>query len=94
MNRPQFTAQYNTDADLADLAADYMYGLATTQGVMDGNKRISLAVAAIFVQKNGWDFIISDRVMYLIAMAVARSELDREGLAEILRTHMEELEEE
>lgn len=94
MNRPRFTAQYNPEADHADLAADYMYGLATTQGFMDGNKRVALAVATIFVQKNGWDFAISDRVMYLIAIAVARNELDRDGLAEILRDHMVALEDE
>jgi death-on-curing family protein len=93
MNRAQFTAQYNSDADLADLAAEYMYGLSTTQGFMDGNKRIALNAASIFVQKNGWQFTISDRIMYLIAMAVSRGELDRDGLAEILRTHMEEIEE-
>jgi death-on-curing protein len=68
-----------------------MYGLATTQGFMDGNKRIALNTASIFVRKNGWRFFVSDRVMYLIVMAVARGELDRDGLAEILRTHMEEL---
>ncbi|HVX86995.1 MAG TPA: type II toxin-antitoxin system death-on-curing family toxin [Phycisphaerae bacterium] len=91
-SRAQFTAQYDPDADLADLAADYLYGLSTTQGFMDGNKRIALNAASIFVRKNGWRFTLSDTLMYLVAMAVARGELDRDGLAEILREHMEELE--
>ena len=42
MARAQFTAQYDPDADLADLAAEYFYGLATTQGFCDGNKRVAL----------------------------------------------------
>ena len=70
-NRPQFTVQYNADADLADLAADYMYGLTTTQGFLDGNKRTSLMAASIFVRKNGWRFIVTNRLMYLVAIAVA-----------------------
>ena len=92
-NRPQFTLQYVADADLADLAADYVFGLATTQGFMDGNKRIALAAGTIFVRRNGYRFTISDDVMWIIVLAVARGELDREGLAEILREHMVELEE-
>ena len=91
-NRPQFTLQYDQDADLADLASDYMYGLSTTQGFMDGNKRTALAVASIFIRKNGWRLTITEKLMYLVAIAVARGELDRDGLAYILRTHMEELE--
>ncbi len=91
MARAQFTAQYETDADLADLAADYMFGFATTQGFMDGNKRTALVAAERFLAQNGWETILTSKLMYLVAIAVARNELDREGLAEILRTHMEEL---
>jgi death on curing protein len=90
-NRPKFTAQYVPEADLADLAADYMFGFATTQGFMDGNKRIALAAASVFIRKNGWRFVITEKLMYLVALAVARGDLDRDGLAEILRTHMEPL---
>jgi death on curing protein len=91
LNRALFTAQYVPDADLADLAADYMFGFATTQGFMDGNKRIALAAASTFVRKNGWRFAITDKLMYVVAIAVAKGDLDRDGLADILRNHMEPL---
>ncbi|HVT82799.1 MAG TPA: type II toxin-antitoxin system death-on-curing family toxin [Phycisphaerae bacterium] len=94
LNRAQFTAQYNPEADLADLAADYMFGLSTTQGFLDGNKRAALAAASTFLRMNGYQFIITEKLMYLVAIAVARGELDRDGLAEILRTHIEPREEE
>lgn len=90
--RAQFMLQYNADADLADLAAEYMYGLSTTQGFMDGNKRIALAAATIFVRKNGLRFVFGPKVMYLIAISVARGEVGRDELAEILREHMVEIE--
>src|SRR5688572_5462591 len=89
MARPQVTAQYNPDADLADLAAHYMFGFATTtQGFMDGNKRTALTAAERFLRKNHWRSLLSPKVMYLVAMAVARSELDRDALAEIPRDHV------
>lgn len=88
MSRAQFTAQYTEDADLADLAADYMYDFATTQGFMDGNKRTAVVSALFFLRKNGWNLVINSKVLYLVAHNVVRKELDREELAEIIRDHM------
>jgi death-on-curing protein len=91
--RPQFTAQFKADADVADLAADYLFGFATTQGFMDGNKRIAVVATIFFLEQNGWDVTFTDDLMYVVALAVAKGDLDRDGLAEILRTHMEPLDE-
>ena len=88
LNRPRFTSQYNPDADVAALAADYMFGFATTQGFMDGNKRTAMVAALYFLEKNGWDVTFTDKLMFVVAIAVAKGDLDWEGLAEILRTHM------
>ncbi len=92
MSRAQFSAQYDEDADLADLSADYMYGFATTQGFMDGNKRTAVVASLHFLNKNGWDVIVTEKLLYVVAMAVANGQLDRDGLAEILRTHMTPIE--
>jgi death on curing protein len=89
--RAQFTAHYNPEADLADLAAEYFYGIATTQGFSDGNKRTALAVASAFIQKNGWDMTITDDLMYVIAISVATGNVEKERLARILRDNMEEI---
>lgn len=91
MARAQFTAQYSPDADLADLAADYMFGLSTTQGFCDGNKRTSFAIAELFLDRNGYETILTEKLLYIVAISVARNELDRDGLAEILRDHMQEM---
>jgi death on curing protein len=87
--RAQFTAQYNADADLADLAAEYLFGLATTQGYLDGNKRTGLAAASVFLRKNGWQMTITDELMYVLAMGVATNTVDKERLARIIRDHAE-----
>ncbi len=87
--RPQFTARYLEDADLADLASDYLYGFCTTQGFCDGNKRTAFAAAERFLRLNDWRTKLSYQLMYILTMAVARGELDRDDLAEILRDHLE-----
>ena len=65
-----------------------MFEIATTQGFMDGNKRTALAAASTFLRLNGWEFVITEKLMYLVAMAVARRELELEALLEIIRTHI------
>ena len=93
MARAQFTAQYEPDADLADLAAEYFYGLATTQGFCDGNKRVALAATSVFLRKNDWQMTITDELMYILAMEVSVGRVAKETLARILRDHMEEISE-
>jgi death on curing protein len=93
MSRAQFTAQYDVEADLADLAADYLFGLSTTQGFIDGNKRAAVTAALHFLRKNGWELVVSERILYIVAMAVARNELDHDELAEEIRDHLVPLEE-
>lgn len=65
-----------------------MYGFATTQGFMDGNKRTAVVSALFFLRKNGWNLVINSKLLYLVAHNVIRKELDREELAEIIRDHM------
>jgi len=84
LSRPQFTFQYVPDATIADLAADYLFGFATTQGFMDGNKRTALAAANLFVRKNGFRFSLSEDRMYEVTMEVANGRLDRDAVATIL----------
>ena len=49
------------------------------------NKRTAFVAAMRFLRKNGRNMVVTEK---LIAISVAKSELDRDGLAEILRTHM------
>jgi death on curing protein len=93
MNRPLFRLQYDAEADMADMAAEYLFGLATTQGFLDGNKRTALVAALYFLEKNCWDVTFNDRLMFVVAIAVAKGDLDRDGLADILRSHMVPLDE-
>lgn len=54
VNRPRNKAYYEGADVLAQAAALY-YGLAKNHGFSDGNKRIAVAAAEIFLQLNGWE---------------------------------------
>jgi death on curing protein len=52
--RPRQRFNYEPRATVFDLAAAYGYGLAKNHPFVDGNKRAALAVAAIFLEINGF----------------------------------------
>ncbi len=54
--RPKQRFAYQPESSLFELAASYSFGLAKNHPFIDGNKRISFTVAAIFLELNGFSF--------------------------------------
>lgn len=54
LSRPQQSFAYSDQPSIFDLAASYSYGLALNHPFVDGNKRIALTVAAIFLELNSY----------------------------------------
>jgi death-on-curing protein len=54
LSRPQNLFAYTDPVSIFDLAASYSYGLALNHPFIDGNKRVALTVAAIFLEINGF----------------------------------------
>jgi death-on-curing protein len=52
--RPRQRFCYEPQATIFDLAAAYGYGLAKNHPFVDGNKRVALAITAIFLEINGF----------------------------------------
>ena len=71
--------------DLHQIAAAYAFHLAESQGFLDGNKRTAMACAATFLEGNGCADRANDAVLYDAMIAIAKRELDKSGLAEVLR---------
>lgn len=69
--RAEHRRTYDKSADLADLAAAYLVGFATTQGFNDGNKRTGLACALVFLAINGVDLHVPPVELLALTMAVA-----------------------
>jgi death-on-curing protein len=77
---------YDPEADLARLAADYAFGLSRNRPFRDGNKRIALLAAVIFLSINGLVFVAPDDEVVEKMLALASGSLDEERLAEWIRS--------
>ena len=53
LSRSKQRFEYEPDSTLFQLAASYSFGLAKNHPFIDGNKRIALAIGAIFLEING-----------------------------------------
>ncbi len=72
--------------DLHAVAATYAFHLAQAQAFLDGNKRTAVAAALTFLKLNGVDTRKDITAPLLAALvSVANHELDRDGLAALLR---------
>lgn len=86
--RPQHKHAYETDADLADLAAAYAFGIARSHPFVDGNKRTAFVVAAIFLGLNGYEIETTDEDVEETIIRLADGKLSEKKLAEWIRKRM------
>jgi death-on-curing protein len=78
---------YNyTGGDLFDLAAVMLWHLACDHPFADGNKRTALASALVFLTINGIDLAQDEDLLEGLTLSVARGEMKKEKVAEILRS--------
>ncbi len=72
--------------DLWDIAAAYAFHLAESQAFLDGNKRTAIASAVAFLCANDCRDEGDEDSLYAAMIAIAKRELDKAGLAAVLRT--------
>jgi death-on-curing protein len=84
--RPMNRHAYGCD-DIAELAAAYLYGLAMNHAFIDGNKRIAVVAAAVFLMDNGYAIQTDDATLYTFVLGVAAGEIDEDGATRFLRDH-------
>lgn len=83
--RPQQKWHYDPEADLADLAAAYAFGICTNHPFRDGNKRVAFLTAIVFLGLNGLAFAADDTEVVETIVALAAGDLEEASLAEWLR---------
>jgi death-on-curing protein len=86
--RPINRWSYDSNADLADLAAAYLVGFARSQGFSDGNKRTGLACALVFLALNGAPLHVAPADVYALTMAVANNQADDAAVAAYFRNRL------
>jgi death-on-curing protein len=80
---------YESEHDLAVLAAAYGYGIATNHPYRDGNKRIAFLTMVIFLGLNGWDLDAPESEVVSTMLALADYRCSEDELVRWLRDHME-----
>ncbi len=75
-------------SDLADLAAAYGFGLATSHPYRDGNKRIAFLTILIFLGLNGYSLSAPETEVVTTMLAIADHRLSAEELAGWVRRHL------
>lgn len=83
--RPRQQAAYKKNNSIFQLAAAYSYGLARNHPFADGNKRIALTVAAVFLEINGHSLNAPEAEAALIYQQLADGTLLEQVLAEWIR---------
>jgi death-on-curing protein len=72
-------------AELAELASAYAFGLAKNHAFVDGNKRIAFLAMRIFLLKNGVFFSPKPEHATSIILSLAAGEVSEESLARWIR---------
>lgn len=87
LSRPQHRWGYDQEADLADLAASYGFGLARNHPYFDGNKRVAFQVMYVFLGLNGYRIIARETEVVDTILNLASGSLSEDELAVWLRQH-------
>jgi death on curing protein len=82
--RPISKAAYGYD-DLMELAAAYLVGFSRNHPFIDGNKRITIVAAAVFLMENGYEITADEAQLYAFVLAVAAGEIDEDGATRFFR---------
>jgi death on curing protein len=84
--RPVNKASYGS-ADLIEIAAAYLYGLAMNHAFIDGNKRIAIVAAGVFLMDNGLFIEADEMKLFEFVLSLAAGNIDEDGATRFLRDH-------
>jgi death-on-curing protein len=85
LTRPQQKLAYEKETSIFELAASYSYGLARNHPFVDGNKRIALTVAAVFLELNGYSLNATEPEAVLMYQQLAKGTITEFELANWIR---------
>ena len=70
--------------DVYDKAVRYLFGFATNQVFIDGNKRTATIVTLVFLALNNVELDLDSEMLYDLCMQVANKEISEDEAKEIL----------
>lgn len=72
-------------ADLYEMAAAYAFHISQNHPFLDGNKRVGLVSALVFLDLNGVEIHDPEERLYEVMMAVAQSRMGKSEIAAVFR---------
>jgi death-on-curing protein len=76
-------------ADIFEIAAAYLFHLVKNHPLIDGNKRIGLEAALVFLEINGHSIDASDEELVELVLQTVVGKLSKPQIAEFFRTNAE-----
>jgi death-on-curing protein len=73
---------------VAACAATYLFHLVKAHAFLDGNKRVAVAAAEVFIEVNGGRLTASDDAYFELVLSVAAGELSRDDVEEWFARHV------
>ena len=86
--RPINIHAYKPDADLAELAGAYAFGIIKNHPFIDGNKRTGYVVMETFILLNGKSLVATQRDKYLTIISLADGSLSENEFVAWLRERL------
>lgn len=74
--------------DAADLAAAYIYGIASSHGFSDGNKRTAWVIGRLFLALNGHTLVFDQVDAINFMLAVAAGDMPEQHVADWIRQRL------
>ena len=87
MPAAQFGGQFLHDG-LAAMAAAYLFHLCKNHPFLDGNKRVAVATAEVFVQLNGHELAATNSQLEALTLGVADSSISKDEATAFFKKHV------
>ncbi len=81
-----FGGQY-LHADDFEMAAAYLFHLVKNHPFIDGNKRVGLEAALVFLETNGHSIEITDEALVDIVLQTVQGQISKQQIANFFRIH-------
>ena len=81
-----FGKQY-LHGDFFEMAVAYLFHLVQNHPFVDGNKRVGVASALVFLELNGVDMRATNDALVQMVLAVVEHKIGKAGIAEFFRAH-------
>lgn len=81
-----FGGQY-LHADIFEMAAAYLYHLVMNHPFIDGNKRVGLEAALIFLEINDKSLIANDDELVDLVLKTTAGQIEKREIGEFFRSH-------